>query len=128
MVLLTTFFLLPIGHALGQVPQAERRAILDALRPVAEAELKGPVRFVVGSLQSREGWAFIQAEPQRPDGTPIDGPRIFAKDWENMDGLTTTAILKRAKRKWHVVEWRIGATDAWFCGPLPNIPFDPCRE
>jgi hypothetical protein len=44
-----------------------------------------------------------------------------------MDGLTTTAILRRQGKAWQVREWRIGATDAWYCG-LPNVGFDPCRK
>jgi hypothetical protein len=106
----------------------ERRAILNALRPVLETELRGRVQFVVTTLHVKNGWAFIQAEPQRPGGAPIAGELIFRDRWADMDGLTTTAILKRSTGGWRVVEWRIGATDAWYCGPLAGIAYDPCRD
>lgn len=105
----------------------DRKAILQALRPLVERQLRGEVLFVVDALRTDADWAFIQAEPQRANGRAIDGARYFPGTWANMDGLTTTAILKRGKVGWRVVEWRIGATDAWYCGPLPGVPYDPCR-
>jgi hypothetical protein len=120
--------MLVAAEAAGSLPPAERKAILDALRPVVEEEVGSTVEFVVDKLQVERGWAFVQAEPQRPDGTPIDEAHYYPETWTDMDGLTTTAILKRQGKRWRVVEWRMGATDAWYCGPLPNVDFDPCRR
>jgi hypothetical protein len=105
----------------------DRRAILSVLRGPVEQQVGKPVEFVVTALRGQRGWAFVQAEPQRPGGRPIDGRSYFAEDWENMDGLTTTAILRRRQGRWRIVEMKIGALDAWYCGHLPIEQFDPCK-
>jgi hypothetical protein len=110
----------------SQPDKHERKAILAALRLPVEAQLGRKVQFVVTRLRKERAWAFVQAEPQRPGGKPIDGRRYFGTNWENMDGLTTTAILRRSGRRWAIIELRIGATDAWYCGHVPVERFDPC--
>ncbi|WP_429818883.1 hypothetical protein [Ensifer sp. B1-9] len=71
---------------------AERAAILDAIRPAVEAEMRGPVEFVVTTMRASPNWAFMQVEPQRPGGGAIDlaqtGLRVEA---EMMDGRTVFA-------------------------------------
>ena len=105
----------------------DRKAILNVLRSPVEQRVGRPVEFVVTALRGKRGWAFVQAEPQRPGGRPIDGRPYFPDDWENMDGLTTTAILRRRQGRWRIVAMKIGALDAWYCGHLPVEQFDPCR-
>ena len=96
-----------------------RKALLDALRPAIEAKIGPNVEFVVSNMRVGNGWAFVQAEPQRRGGRRIDGRSYFPNDWENMDGLTVTAILKFQNRRWNLVDHAIGATDAWYCGSPP---------
>jgi hypothetical protein len=105
---------------------SERKAILKALRGPTEKSLGAPVIFVVTTLRANPGYAFVQAEPQRPGGGRIDGRALYGEDWDNMDGLTTTAILRKSGRGWTIVERRVGATDAWYCGYVPVKRFDPC--
>ncbi len=100
---------------------AQRRAILDALRPAIERELRGPVEFVVGEIRVRQGWALVFATPQRPGGGRIDGRRYFA-NFEDMDGLGISAILRFQNGRWRLVGHAIGATDAWYCGSPPVAP------
>jgi hypothetical protein len=50
---------------------AERAEILDALRPAIEAEMRGPVEFVIQEFRASDGWAFVIADPQRPGGAAI---------------------------------------------------------
>ena len=98
---------------------AQRRAILDALRPAVAARLGGDVEFVVSSIQVRQGWAVVIAEPQRRGGAAIDGAAYFpADDWDFMDGLTTTAVLSFRNGGWQLVDHAIGATDVWYCGDV----------
>lgn len=125
------FLLLPLLAAFAPPPdlrpgQADRKAILDALRPAVEERVGGDIVFVVETLKLRGAYAFAQVEPRRRTGARIDGRRHFGSDWENMDGLTTTAILRRQGRGWKVVEARIGALDAWYCGFVPSEIFNPC--
>ncbi len=106
--------------ALAAPAPAERRAMLDALRPAVEARLGPKVEFVVQTIRVEGGWAFVMAEPQRRGGGVIDGRRIFGEDFGNMDGVTVTAVLKRQPRGWTVVEHAIGATDVWYCDLGPR--------
>ena len=99
---------------------AERKAVLDALRPRVEARLGPDIEFVVQVIRVENGWAFLMADPQRKGGKPIDGKRIFGEDFENMDGLRVDAVLRRSGGRWKVVDWGIGATDVWYCDVGPK--------
>jgi hypothetical protein len=99
---------------------AERKAVLDALRPRVEARLGPDIEFVVQVIRVENGWAFLMADPQRKAGKPIDGKRIFGEEFENMDGLRVDAVLRRTDGRWKVVDWGIGATDVWYCDVGPK--------
>jgi hypothetical protein len=106
-----------IGPTAQPAPNSpQRRALMDALRPRIERVLGAPVEFVVTQAAVRDGWALVIAEPQRPGGGRIDGRRYFPHDFDNMDGLTVTAILRFRAGRWAVVDHGIGATDVWYCG------------
>lgn len=109
-----------------QAARSERRAILNVVRAPLERRLGAPVELVVTTYRRKPHWAFVQVEPQRPGGRSINGRRYYGDDWDNMDGLTTTAILRKAAGRWRLVELRVGATDAWYCGFVPRRDFDPC--
>ena len=98
---------------------SERKAVLDALRPAAEAKVGPDVEFVVQVLRIESGWAFVMADPQRKGGKPIDGTRYF-DDFGNMDGLRIDAVLKQERGRWRVVDYAIGATDVWYCDVGPK--------
>jgi len=53
----------------------ERKAIMDALRPKLEAELKTDLVFVVSDIRASADWAFLMAQPQRKDGKKLDGKK-----------------------------------------------------
>ena len=92
---------------------AERAAILDALRPTVEGELRPPVEFMVSSMRVEKSWAFVKVEPQRPGGGAIDAAAL-GHDTDIMDGLTTWALLKKQAAGWTLVDWALGPTDvAW---------------
>lgn len=91
---------------------AERKAILDSLRPAMEAAMRGPVEFVINEMNVMDGWAFISVEPQRPGGAAIDAAKTgFAEDIGFMDGLRTFAISRFDDGRWHHVEHHVGPTD-----------------
>lgn len=96
---------------------AERKAILDALRPAVERELGvRPVEFVVEEIRVGSGWAFVRANPQRTGGGAIRNPD------KNMDGVHTEAILQRQGRRWVIREFGVGSTDVWFLGWCGKTP------
>ncbi len=91
---------------------AERAAVLDALRPAIEAEMRGPVEFVVATLRTTAKWAFVQVDPQRPGGAAIDvEDTSFAGEADMMDGLTVFALLRFQSGRWNLVEHVVGPTD-----------------
>jgi hypothetical protein len=116
-LILALFTPLLIAAAATPPPgSSTRREILEALRPKIEAELGSNLEFVVTTLKVENGWAFVMAEPRRRGGQTIDGRALFPDMWDNMDGLTTTAVLQRKQGRWTVVDSAIGATDVWYCG------------
>ncbi len=101
---------------------AERRALLDAMRPGVEANLGAPVEFVVEEMRVSGTWAFVHAEPQRPGGGQIAQPDEFR------DGNTTYAVLRREGGAWRPLMVAVGPTDvAWieYCDEAPPGLFGP---
>ncbi|SEN25036.1 hypothetical protein SAMN04488103_10426 [Gemmobacter aquatilis] len=101
---------------------AERRALMDALRPLAEAKLGAPVEFVVQELRVEGRAAYAMVAPQRPGGGQIDlyaTPMVQREgmDPAYMDGANMQALLLKEGNTWVAVDWRIGATDAWWADP-----------
>jgi hypothetical protein len=109
-------------HASASAPaapgSAQRRAILNALRPAVEAQIGPDVEFVVREIRVVRGWAFVMAEPQRRGGGAIDG-HLYFPYFDEMGGLTVTALLRYQYRRWNLIEQAIGATDVWFCDRGP---------
>ena len=101
---------------------AQRAAILDALRPAVEAQLGTSVEFVVGRLEVERGWALVVADPRRRGGGDIDGRAIYGDGFDNMDGLTVSAILRFEGGRWTLSEHAIGATDVWYCDGHTEAP------
>ena len=93
---------------------AQRRAILDALRPTIVRELRSPVEFVVYRLAVENGWAALIVHPQRPGGGAIDGRHL--PYFEDRDGLDIYAIMQFRGGRWVLRDHVIGATDIWWCG------------
>jgi hypothetical protein len=129
--LLVSILLSPLRDGISQskhapLPAAERRAILDALRPTIEARLGPNVEFVVEEFRTYGGWAFVQAHPQRKGGKQIDGARYVGADAYDIGGLETTAVLRLLKGRWVVVDSAIGATDVWYCDIGPHQIHPEC--
>lgn len=90
-----------------------RRAILDSLRPMVEAELGAPVEFVVNDLRVLGEWAFVYAKPQRPGGAAI-GYAYTRYQQAFDDGAFeegVSALLRETPAGWLVYEYALGATD-----------------
>jgi len=90
---------------------AERKAILDSIRPRAQADLGGAVEFVVKEMRVQDGFCFTRLEPQRPGGGKIaKSETVFARE-EFMDGLTIFALLSKGRGGWSVLAYVVGPTD-----------------
>lgn len=125
---LAALICLCLQPALAQAPSepargsAERKEILDAVRPLAEARLGAPVEFVVSWMRAGDGWAFVSLTPQRPGGAEIDlRQTVFASEAEYMDGAQTYALLRYQFKRWNIVDFAVGPTDVFWQGdPLYN--------
>jgi hypothetical protein len=93
---------------------ALRKPLLDALRGPIQKDLGQSVQFVVSTLRVQDGWAFVVATPQTPDGKPIDYARTrYASAIADgvFDGGTVFALLRLDRGTWSVTEFVIGPTD-----------------
>jgi len=92
---------------------AERKAIMNGLRPTVTRDLRGRVIFRVQHLRVAGNHAFLLARPLRPGGRAIDYRRTrFAEDFKaGAFEDQVVALMIRAGRRWQVVKYDIGATD-----------------
>ena len=97
---------------------AERKALMDALRPLIEKKVKRPVTFKVDALKVQGNWAFLRGVPLQKNGKPMDyRGTVYAQaikegafdDW-------VCALFKREKGRWRVVNHALGATDVPYDG------------
>lgn len=96
---------------------AERKEVLNAVRPMVETRLNPPVEFVVDWMRVTQGWAFVSVAPQRPGGAAIDlRQTTYAGQAEYMDGVQTYALLKYQYARWNLVDFVIGPTDVFWIG------------
>lgn len=99
----------------------DRKAILNAIRPRIEKEMRGPVEFVVRVLNVLDEWAFAVLDPQRPGGRQINpADTVHAQDWEFMDGLRVYALVRWSGGRWQLVESVTGPTDVAY-DPWPEV-------
>ncbi|MFA5899672.1 MAG: hypothetical protein WC829_11220 [Hyphomicrobium sp.] len=96
-----------------------RREILDAVRPVFEAETNGPVEFVVRRLNVLGDWAFGDVTLQRPGGHSIDwNATKYAADFAegSFDPGGSFFLMSRSAKRWNVIEFSTGPTDVIWDG------------
>jgi hypothetical protein len=91
----------------------QRAAVLDAVRPMVEAELGKPVEFVVNEMRLLGEWAFVTLTPQRPGGGKIEYAytRYQRPVDDDMFGGIVAALLRQTPRGWLVYQYDLGATD-----------------
>ena len=105
------------------VGSPERKAILDAIRPLAEKELKQPINFVVRALPVADNWAVALLEPVTKAGKPINWANTSTPDleWEPW----ALVLLKKEIGRWTVWEFTLGKVfqglDRW-PEQYPNVP------
>jgi hypothetical protein len=92
--------------------------VLDALTPVVAQDIGQPVSLQTTNVNVRDEWAFVTAQPRKPDGSAIDwSTTAYAQ--RAADGVldgdgTTYALLKNENGAWTVLEHVVGPTDvAW---------------
>jgi hypothetical protein len=113
-----TLLLLPVrcdaqAYHNPKVGSAERKAIMNAIRPRVEKDLSQPVVFDVTFLRSASGWALMEGIPTTPSGGQINWARTkWADAWKNGAwGGGVDALVHDVKGTWHVAAYVLGATD-----------------
>lgn len=104
-----------------------RAAVLDAVRPMVEAELGKPVEFVVDEMRLLGEWAFVMLTPQRPGGGRIEYAytRYQQAVDNDMFGGIVAALLRQTPRGWLVYAYDLGATDVVWLGWQQFYPVPP---
>lgn len=100
---------------------AERRDLMDAIRPKAEEIFGAPVEFVIGQLRVSGDRAFASVQAQRPGGGAIDV--VQTPGWQigyflaDADWTGGQALLVRSNAGWVPSDVVFGATDVWWSEP-----------
>lgn len=97
---------------------AERKELIDFVRPMIEKMLHPPVTFEVEAIRRAGDYAYLRMTPIRPTGEPID---VQATNLKNKSvGVLTEIVLQREAGSWKLVEGTVGAPAGWaqrFCEP-----------
>ncbi len=136
----TVIFLTALGPAQAwETPargSADRRGLMEAMRPHAEALFGAPVEFVIQEARVDGTVALVMLQPQRPGGGAIDVARTpfgitESYDPDFMDGIRMDAFLQKSGGTWVMMDMAVGATDAWFastsyCGVYAAVVPEAC--
>jgi hypothetical protein len=125
LLVMTTEYSVAQKYYTPKTGSAERKEIMDALRPVMENYLGVPVKFVIDELRvlrTADGsYCWVTFEPQNPKTNKIYTIEETAQK-ENADqfdsGMKTYAIMSWHKKDkcWYVQQYVTAPTDvAWGC-------------
>lgn len=95
-----------------------RKALMDTARVPIEAEIGRKVIFVVDVLRTDGTWAYLQAVPHNPDGSPINWAKTrFAKEMrQGVMSDVAMVLMRQIDGKWKVVDHVFGPTDVYWYG------------
>jgi len=95
---------------------ALRKDLLDTVRVKVERDVKSNVLFKVETLRTDGHWAFLSAVPVTSSLAEIDYTKTkFSQQYEQgMFDNVVIALLKKNDVRWRIIEYSIGATDAYF--------------
>ena len=95
---------------------ADRAAIMDAARGPITAELDHTVIFVVSTLRTDGEWAYLDATPVNPDGSPLDWKATpFAEaQAAGMMEDNVLVLLRKKGKDWKMVDYVIGPSDVYW--------------
>jgi hypothetical protein len=132
-VLLTLLGLGPVAaQAVVSPPKGSplRTEVLNALRPTVQKETGGPVIFVVHTLNVMGEWAYVDAEPQRPNGDKVDWRKTKFREAYEADVFSglILALLHKKAGAWSVIDYVVGPTDVYWYNwlskyKLPKVLF-----
>lgn len=104
---------------------SERRELMEAVRPAAEAEFGPPVEFMVTDARVLGAYAYLDLQAQRPNGQ-----RIACSQVDCRPATRVRAALARTESGWRVVQVVIGhqgAIDRRLCEAYPANVLPACE-
>lgn len=98
---------------------ADRAALMQAIRPLAEDVLGPKVQFVVRTLRVADDVGFALLSAQRPGGTPIDieaTPAFRRGDIDPQGGDPTAleVLYHKSDGGWVVADWGYASQEVWW--------------
>jgi hypothetical protein len=96
-------------------PEVTRDLVLGSLRAAVSQEVGQPVSLQATTVNVRDEWAYVVAQPRKPDGSAIDWSTTTLAQ-RAADGVLdgdgqTFALLKNVNGAWEVLEYVVGPTD-----------------
>ncbi len=95
--------------AQAPVPATERRAVLEAIRPLAAQRVGQPVKFMVERLNVDDDWALLMGQLVSSSGGPLNWDKAKACHPE-LDKLLWVVLSRQAGR-WQVKHLEVCATE-----------------
>lgn len=90
---------------------AERKAILDVLRPPVEKAMKQKVVFVVHYMNVQGMWAYASGYMQRPDGGELGTDGTIFEGSEDVFENNFFGLFRKTGGKWRLVTHAVSCTD-----------------
>ena len=106
---------------------AQRRELLDAVRPEAARKAGQPVRISIDRLNHSGEWALIVGEVVAPEGKVMDWDK--AEDCNPSLDKMLWVVARKSPAGWRVEEMNICAAEPpyWDFADHPAVPFSrPC--
>ena len=93
-----------------------RKALMAAAREPIEAEIGQSIVFVASVLRTDGTWAYLQAVPHNPDGSPIDWAKTpFAAEMKKgVMSDTAMVLMRKVQGEWTVNDYIFGPTDVYW--------------
>jgi hypothetical protein len=93
-----------------------RKALMAAARAPIEAEIGREIVFVASVLRTDGTWAYLQAEPRNPDGSPIDwtSTPFAAEIKKGVMSDTAMVLMRKVSGEWRVNDYVFGPTDVYW--------------
>ena len=113
-LVLTSFAQTKLTDITKNSKSTARTAILNLLRTKVKPQVRQDVKFIVRSLQMKNGFAFLKGEIKDPGGKGIDFRKtVFKEAYEAgmFDGGSIYALVKKKSGKWTYIDHAIGPTD-----------------
>lgn len=106
---------------------AQRRELLDAIRPEATRQAGQPVRFSIDRLNHSGDWALIVGTVLAQEGKVMDWDK--AEDCNPSLDKMLWVVARKSPAGWRVEEMNICAAEPpyWYFADDPKVPFSrPC--